>query len=94
MDDRKRLAVSAYVWAHATHGEHLFAPTPAEIRGDDTRQELWRRDLTTICSQLKRAPRYSRYLMLKELLDAYADRLADSLDRQRSTRQAQRSLAT
>ncbi|MEU4012853.1 hypothetical protein AB0H30_30925 [Streptomyces pseudogriseolus] len=33
-DDCKRLACSAYVWARITHGEHLFAPTPAEIRDD------------------------------------------------------------
>lgn len=36
---------------------------------------------------------YPRYLMLKELLDAYADQLASSLDRQRSAGQEQRSLA-
>ncbi|WP_149182665.1 hypothetical protein [Streptomyces sp. TRM49041] len=44
-------------------------------------------------SLLKRAQRYPRYLMLKELLDAHSDRLAESLDCQRSTGQEQRSLA-
>ncbi|MEV5084530.1 hypothetical protein AB0K74_39120 [Streptomyces sp. NPDC056159] len=79
-DDRKCLAVSAYAWAGATHGEHIFAPIQAEILGGDARQTLWRRDITTVCSLLKRA-RNPRYLMLKELIDAYADRLAGSLDR-------------
>ncbi|GAB1339832.1 hypothetical protein ACE1SV_64220 [Streptomyces sp. E-15] len=92
-DDRKRLACSAYVWARVTHGEHLFAPTPAEIRDDSDRKTVWRRDATTVFSLLKRARNYPRYLMLKEELDAYAYRLADSLDCQRSTGQEQRSLA-
>ncbi|WP_431776194.1 hypothetical protein [Streptomyces cucumeris] len=92
-DDRKRLACSAYVWARVAHGEHLFAPTPAEVRNDADRKTIWRRDATTVFNLLKRAQRYPRYLMLKELLDAYADRLADSLGCQRSTGQEQRSLA-
>lgn len=80
LGDRKRLAVSAYIWARATCGEHIFAPTPPEIRDDAARQEIWRRDLTTVCSLLKRPQRFPRYLMLKERLDAYADQLASSID--------------
>lgn len=70
-------------------GPAFFALTPAEVHVNDARQTLRRRDISTVCSLLKRAkgrPRnraqgYPRYRMLKELLDAYADRLADSLDR-------------
>lgn len=70
LGDRKRLAGSAYVWARATCGEHVFAPTPPELRNDAARQEIWKTDLTTVCSLLKRAQRFPRYLMLKERLDA------------------------
>lgn len=80
LGDRKRLAGSAYVWARATCGEHVFAPTPPELRNDAARQEIWKTDLTTVCSLLKRAQRFPRYLMLKERLDAYADQLASSPD--------------
>lgn len=79
-DDRKRLAVSVYIWTRATEGELEFAPCPPHIAYDPELRAVWSQQRHNICHWLKQADDHPYYLALKPLLDAHAEQLADAID--------------
>ncbi|WP_367140875.1 MULTISPECIES: TniQ family protein [Streptomyces] len=92
-DDRKRLAVTAYIWAHVTQGEHVRFPCPPHIVSDPTAREDWRKQRNFVWRWLHRTDEHPYYRQLKPLLDAYAAQLNRAVDTARSSRQLARSLA-
>lgn len=91
-DDRARLAVTAYLWTQATHGETQFAPQPAEARNDPELDAAWSQDRFSIGHWI-RQNKVPFYQQMKPLLDAYAAQLTRAVDATRSTRQLTHSLA-
>ncbi|PAZ16491.1 hypothetical protein CLM62_07965 [Streptomyces sp. SA15] len=78
-DDRKRLAVSVYIWTRVTEGELEFAPCP-HIAHDPELRSTWSRQRHNICHWLKTADDHPYYRALKPLLDAHAQQLAGAID--------------
>jgi hypothetical protein len=73
-DDRARLADTAYIWTHVTHGETQFTPRPAEARNDPELNAAWSQDRFTIGHWL-RQNKQPYFQQMKPLLDAYATQL-------------------
>ncbi|MFE2729338.1 TniQ family protein [Kitasatospora sp. NPDC059327] len=92
-DDRKRLAVSAYIWARVTQGEYFFSPCPSHTATDPEALRLWKYHRRFTCTWLRQTDDHPHYRELKVLLDDHADRLAAVIDSKRSTRQVNRSSA-
>nr|WP_234326195.1 helix-turn-helix domain-containing protein [Streptomyces sp. NRRL S-495] len=82
-DDRKRLAVSAYIWARVTQGEYFFSPCPSHIAADPAASDLWKYHRRFTCTWLRQADDHPHYRELKVLLDDHGDRLAKAIDAQR-----------
>lgn len=80
-DDRKRLAVSAHIWARVTQGEHHHSPCPPDILSDPGALKRWRRQRAETAHWLSQADEHPFYRDLKSLLNGYADQLADAIDR-------------
>jgi hypothetical protein len=79
-DDRKRLAVTVYIWTQVTQGESEFAPCPARIADDPVRRREWavqRRNISRLFGQTDRHPHYRQ---LRSLLEPVIARLADTID--------------
>ncbi len=79
-DDRRRLAVSAYIWTRVTEGEPDFAPCPAHIAHDPDLRWAWNRQRHNVFHWLRRADDQPYYRALKPLLDAHAEQLAKAID--------------
>ncbi|MET9618129.1 TniQ family protein [Kitasatospora indigofera] len=79
-DDRKRLAVSAYLWAQATQGEYYFSPCPPHIAADPEAHEKWTRERRATMRKLQRTDQQPHYRRLKPLLDDYAAQLTKAID--------------
>lgn len=80
-DDRKRLAVSVYIWTRVTEGEHELAPCPPHIARDPELHTGWSRQRHNICYWLREADKHPYYGALKPLLDAHAEQLARAIDK-------------
>ena len=80
-DARKRLAVSACIWARVTQGEHHRSPCPPDILSDPGTLKRWRRQRAETAHWLSQADEHPFYRDLKSLLDGYADQLADATSR-------------
>ncbi|GGV04442.1 hypothetical protein GCM10010211_84520 [Streptomyces albospinus] len=52
-DDRKRLAVSVYIWTRVTEGELAFAPCPPHIAHNPELRAVWSRQRHNICPWLR-----------------------------------------
>ncbi|MGA5704554.1 TniQ family protein [Peterkaempfera bronchialis] len=79
-DDRKRLAVSAYIWARITQGEYFFSPCPPDIAADPEAFRLWKYHRRFTCTWLRQTDDHPHYRELKVLLDDHADQLATEID--------------
>ncbi|MFF0390502.1 TniQ family protein [Kitasatospora sp. NPDC004615] len=79
-DDRKRLAVSAYIWAQATQGEYYFSPCPPHIAAAPEAHEKWTRDRRATMRKLQHTDQHPHYRRLKPLLDDYAAQLTRDID--------------
>lgn len=79
-NDRKRLAVSVYIWTRVTEGELEFAPCPPHIAHDPELRTIWSRQRHNICHWLRRADQHPYYRSLKPLLDTHAEQLAKAID--------------
>jgi hypothetical protein len=84
VDDRKRLAVSAYIWAHVTQSEHHHSPCPPDILSDPGTLNRWRRQRAETARWLSQTDEHPFYRDLKSLLDDYANQLADALSQNRT----------
>ncbi|MGW1354891.1 TniQ family protein [Streptomyces sp. NPDC002409] len=78
-DDRKRLAVTGYIWARVTQGEIRLSPCPADIVNDPAARHAWQRQRAETAHWLK-TDSVHYYHQLKPLLDAYADQLAHYIE--------------
>ena len=81
LNDRKRQEASNFVWVSITQGEHLFAPRPLQALQSAADQEHWARHRSTTWSQLTRSAPKKHYADLKNLLNALARGVTDSIDR-------------
>jgi hypothetical protein len=54
-DDRRRLAVSAYIWTRVTQGEPDFAPCPPHIAPDPALRTVWTRERHNVFHWLHKA---------------------------------------
>ncbi|GAA1992801.1 hypothetical protein [Kitasatospora viridis] len=79
-DDRKRLAVSAYLWAQVTQGEYYFSPCPPHIAAAPEAHEKWMRDRRATMRKLQRTDQHPHYRRLQPLLDDYAAQLTKAID--------------
>ncbi|MGW6917352.1 TniQ family protein [Kitasatospora sp. NPDC054939] len=79
-NDRKRLAVSAYIWAQVTHGEYYFSPCPPHIASDPAAHERWMRERRATMRKLQHTDRHPYYRRLKPLLDDHAAQLTKAID--------------
>ncbi|MGY5004334.1 hypothetical protein [Streptomyces griseus] len=82
-DDRKRPAVSVYIWIRVTEGEPEFAPCPPHIAHDPELRAVWSRQRHNVCHWLRETDRRSGlpyYKALKPLLDTHAEQLAKEID--------------
>lgn len=79
--DRRRLAVSAYIWTRVTEGEPDFAPCPPHIAQDPQRRAVWTRERHNVFHWLRKADHQPYYGALKPLLEDHAEHLAKGIDR-------------
>ncbi|MEV8099671.1 hypothetical protein [Kitasatospora sp. NPDC085879] len=93
IDDRKRLAVSAYIWARVTQGEYFFSPCPSNIATDPEACRLWKYHRRFTCTWLRQTDDHPHYRELKALLNVYADQLAAAIDNTRPSRSVAKSSA-
>lgn len=80
-DDRRRLAVSAYIWTRVTEGEPDFAPCPPHIAPDPALRAVWTRERHNVFHWLHKADHQPYYGALKPLLEDHAKQLAKVIDR-------------
>jgi hypothetical protein len=73
-DDRRRLAVSAYIWTRVTEGEPDFAPCPPHIAPDPALRAVWTRERHNVFHWLRTTD------ALKPLLEQHAEQLAKAID--------------
>ncbi|MFF4179597.1 TniQ family protein [Streptomyces sp. NPDC001750] len=79
-DDRRRLAVSAYIWTRVTEGEPDFAPCPPHIAPDPALRAVWTRERHNVFHWLRTTDHQPYYGALKPLLEDHAERLAKATD--------------
>ncbi|MFH8873631.1 TniQ family protein [Streptomyces griseus] len=79
-DDRRRLAVSAYIWTRVTEGEPDFAPCPPHIAPDPELRAVWTRERHNVFHWLRKADHQPYYGALKPLLEDHAEQLAKAID--------------
>ncbi|MHB9857257.1 TniQ family protein [Streptomyces sp. YIM S03343] len=79
-DDRRRLAVSAYIWTRATEGEPDFAPCPPHIAPDPALRAVWTRERHTVFHWLRTTDYQPYYGALKPLLEDHARLVARAID--------------
>jgi hypothetical protein len=84
-DDRRRLAVSAYIWTRVTEGEPDFAPCPPHIAPDPAQRAVWTRERRNVIHRLRKADHQPYYVALKSLLEDHAERLAKAVDSRPAT---------
>ncbi|MCX4745190.1 TniQ family protein [Kitasatospora sp. NBC_01287] len=92
-DDLKRHVASIFVWTRITQGEHLFAPRPLETAQAIRTRQYWETRRNTMWSLLANPGVSPHFTLLGEALTEYADRLAATIDAERSARQMKHSLA-
>ncbi|EGX55105.1 hypothetical protein SZN_34587 [Streptomyces zinciresistens K42] len=80
-DDRRRLAVSAYIWTRATEGEPDFVPCPPHIAHDPALRAVWLRERHNVFHWLRTTDYQPYYGALKPLLEDHARLLAKAIDR-------------
>ncbi len=80
-DDRRRLAVSAYIWTRATEGEPDFAPCPPHIAPDPALRAVWTQERHNVFHWLRTTDYQPYYGALKPLLEAHARVLTKAIDR-------------
>ncbi|MGW4935160.1 hypothetical protein ACWEQH_19380 [Streptomyces sp. NPDC004166] len=80
-DDRRRLAVSAYIWTRVTEGEPDFAPCPPHIAPDPALRAVWTRERHNVFHWLRTTDHQPYYGALKPLLEDHAEHLAKEIDR-------------
>ncbi|MEI7029610.1 TniQ family protein [Streptomyces pratensis] len=80
-DDRRRLAVSSYIWTRVTEGEPDFAPCPPHIAFDPALRAAWTRERHNVFHWLRKADHQPYYGALKPLLEDHARLLAKVIDR-------------
>ncbi|MFF9432071.1 hypothetical protein [Streptomyces sp. NPDC014746] len=80
-DDRRRLAVSAYIWTRVTEGEPDFAPCPPHIAPDPALRAVWTRERHNVFHWLRTTAHQPYYDALKPLLEDHAEHLAKEIDR-------------
>ncbi|WP_431782416.1 TniQ family protein [Streptomyces chumphonensis] len=85
-DDRKRLAVTVYIWTHVTQGQPEHAPCPAHISEDPVRRREWTIQRRNICRLFGESDRHPHYQQLKTLLHPLIAQLADTIDRNQTPR--------
>ncbi|MFB6811189.1 TniQ family protein [Streptomyces sp. NPDC056387] len=79
-DDRRRLAVSAYIWTLVTEGEPDFAPCPPHIAPDPALRAIWTRERHNVFHWLRTTDHQPYYGALKPLLEDHAEQLAKAID--------------
>lgn len=79
-DDRRRLAVSAYIWTRVTEGEPDFAPCPPLIAPDPALRAVWTRERHNVFHWLRTTDHQPYYGALKPLLEQHAEQLAKAID--------------
>ncbi|MER6563965.1 hypothetical protein ABT300_40850 [Streptomyces sp. NPDC001027] len=79
-DDRRRLAVSGYIWTRVTEGEPDFAPCPPHIAPDPALRAVWTRERHNVFHWLRTTDHQPYYGALKPLLEDHAERLAKAID--------------
>ncbi|MET7551145.1 hypothetical protein ACWD8L_35680 [Streptomyces sp. NPDC005133] len=79
-DDRRRLAVSSYIWTCVTEGEPNFAPCPPPITHDPELRAVWTRERHNVFHWLRKADHQPYYSALKPLLEDHAEHLAKAID--------------
>jgi hypothetical protein len=79
-DDRRRLAVSAYIWTRVTEGEPDFAPCPPHIAPDPALRAVWTRERHNVFHWLRTTDHQPYYGALKPLLEQHAEQLAKAID--------------
>ncbi|MFF3091533.1 hypothetical protein ACFVRB_41795 [Streptomyces nojiriensis] len=80
-DDRRRLAVSAYIWTLVTEGEPDFAPCPPHIAPDPALRAVRTRERHNVFHWLRTTDHQPYYGALKPLLEDHAKHLAKAVDR-------------
>jgi hypothetical protein len=80
IDDRRRLAVSVYIWTRVTGGEPDFAPCPPHIALNPELRAVWTRERHNVFRWLRKADHQPYYGALKPLLEDHAERLAKATD--------------
>ncbi|GGR09449.1 hypothetical protein GCM10010251_26540 [Streptomyces aurantiogriseus] len=79
-NDRRRLAVSAYIGTRVTEGEPDFAPCPPRIALDPELRAVWTRQRHNVFHRLCKADHQPYYGALKPLLEGQAQQLAQAID--------------